>query len=98
MDLETPEGHLTISDQTLSFVPADGGPELTVSLDSDPEIKYERGVYGLGHLVVDRNTIVLKNDQASAVIEELRRPRQSGKSRKADKPEAKTDSDSASAK
>lgn len=96
MNIETPEGALSIEDNELRFVPVDNGPELKVSLNPMPEYKYERGVYGLGTLVVgtgpEAHVIVLNNEQASAVVEELRRPR--GNANKA----RKTDGDSATAK
>ncbi len=97
MDLETPEGHLSVSDTELTFVPTDNSPEIAVKLDSDPDYRYERGVYGLGTLVIDGHVIVLKNDQAAQVVEELRRPRAAG-SRKTGKAEARSDSDTATTK
>src|SRR3954453_572411 len=105
MQIDTPEGKLTIDDDALTFAPADDGPTLSLGLNPVPQYRYERGVYGLGTLVLgaspDAHVIVLSNDQAPAVIEELRRPRTSSKTRtaaKSDKTETKSDSDTATAK
>jgi hypothetical protein len=102
MQLDTPEGKLTIDDDALTFEPADDGATLSIGLNPMPTYEYQRGVYGLGTLVVgdspDTHVIVLNNDQASAVIEELRRPRNASKSRTSGKSETKTDSDTATAK
>lgn len=99
MNLDTPEGALTIDDDKLTFKPSDDGPELDLSLDPMPEWRYERGVYGLGTLVVgtspEQHVIVLRNEQATAVAEELRRPRASRKASKT--ATSKADSDAASA-
>lgn len=99
MQIDTPEGVLTIEDAALTFAPADDGPELTVSLDPMPEYKYERSVYGNGSLVIGGQVIVLRNEQASTVVEELRRPRaNASKPRKSGADVAKTDSDQATSK
>lgn len=95
MELDTPEGKLTITDDQLTFDPADDGPVLSVPLSPVPDYKYERGIYGLGTLVIAGHVIVLRNDQASAVVEELRRDRPNvSKARKAEL----RDSDTASGK
>jgi hypothetical protein len=96
MQIETPEGQLTIDDDELRFVPADNGPEILVSLSPMPDSHFERGIYGNGALVIDGQVIVLKNEDASTVVEELRRPRVNAN--KARKPETRSDSDSASGK
>lgn len=76
MDLDTPEGKLSITDAELKFVPADDGPEIRVLLSPTvPDYEYQRGIQGLGALVIDGHVIVLRNEQASAVVEELRRSR-----------------------
>lgn len=98
MQIDTPEGVLTIDDSDLKFAPSDNGPELHVSLDPMPECKYERGLYGEGTLVIDGHTIVLRNDQATLVIEELRRPRATAKTRKTAADAAKTGSEEVASK
>lgn len=98
MQLDTPEGVLTIEDDALKFEPADNGPELLVSLNPIPEYRYERGVYGVGTLVIDGQVIVLRNDQASTVVEELRRPRATKPARKTAADAAKSDSDEVAGK
>jgi len=96
MQLDTPEGQLTIDDKELKIVPAAGGKETIVSLDPMPRVEYQRGIYNTGTLVVGDATISLDAEQAPEVIEELRRPRGSAKSRKADM--TKTDGDIATSK
>lgn len=98
MQLDTPEGVLTIDDDALKFKPSDGGPELLVSLNPMPAAKYERGLYGNGTLVIGAVVIVLRNEQASSVVEELQRPRVGSKSRKTAAEVAKSDSDEATSK
>lgn len=97
MQLATPEGTLTIDDDRLTFKPSDDGPELSVSLTPMPDYKYERGVYGVGGLVIGGHYIVLRNEQSSTVVEELRRPRAEARPVKAAQT-VKSDSDSAKAK
>lgn len=98
MNIDTPEGALTVDDEELKFVPSDGGPELRLSISPMPDYRYERGVYGLGTLVVGGQVIVLRNDQASSVIEELRRPRTASKAARRSADAAKSDSDEATSK
>jgi hypothetical protein len=86
MQIDTPEGKLTIEDDSLRFEPADNGPTLDVSLDPMPDYKYERGIYGTGGLVISGQYIVLRNDQAETVITELRRPRRPKSAKNTDKP------------
>lgn len=73
MRLDTPEGVLTIEGDTLTFVPADNGDTVTVSLNPVPEYRYERSIYETGSLVIDGHAITLNNSQAEAVVTELRR-------------------------
>lgn len=94
MQIDTPEGKLTIDDDELKFEPTDDGPTILVSLSPMPDSHYERGIYGLGTLVIGGATITLKNEQASAVVEELRRPR----ARDVSKPRKASDTDSVSGK
>jgi hypothetical protein len=75
MQITTPEGSLEISDDELTFSPHDDGPVLRVKLNPVPDYHYERGLYGLGVLAIGREVIVLRDEQAAPVIEELRRPR-----------------------
>lgn len=75
MQINAPEGKLTIDDTVLTFAPWDDHPTVTVGLDPMPDYRYERGVYGVGTLVIGGQTIVLRNEQAAAVVEELRRER-----------------------
>jgi len=93
MNLETPEGQLTIDDDKLTFKPGDDGQEYTVSLSPMPEYEYQRGVYGLGTLVIDGEQITLTAEQATKVVEELRRPRAD-----VTKTTRKSDSDTATVK
>lgn len=98
MQLDTPEGVLTIEDDELKFTPADNGPELLVSLNPMPESKYERGLYGVGTLVIGGQVIVLRNEQASTVVEELRRPRANASKPRKSADAVKSDSDEATSK
>lgn len=74
MRLATPEGTLTIDDDVLTYEPADNGSTVTVPLDPMPEYRYERSIYGTGALVIADAYIVLRNEDAEAVVTELRRP------------------------
>lgn len=100
MEMETPEGKLTISDDKLTLAPYDDSPELQISLDPMPEVSYERSIYGEGHLSLGTHTIRLRNDDAPEVIAELRRPRAAAsKTHKSEtKPQTRLDSDHASTK
>jgi hypothetical protein len=93
MKIDTPEGALTIDDDRLVFEPADDGPTLAVTLDPMPEFSYQRGIYGVGGLSVGDVYVVLRNEQAEAVVTELKRERTS----KTSKTAAKRDSDTATA-
>jgi hypothetical protein len=75
MQLDTPEGKLTITDDSLRFEPVDDGPTIDVALSPMPEYRYESSVYGTGALVIADAYIVLRNEQAPEVITELRRER-----------------------
>ena len=75
MQVKTPEGTLTIEDDRLTVEYYDNDPTLTVSLDPVPEVEYQRGIYGTGTLSVGSAVLVLRNEQASEVVEELRRER-----------------------
>lgn len=92
MKIDTPEGVLTIDDDRLVFEPTDGGPTLAVSLDPMPDYSYQRGVYGVGGLSIGNVYIVLRSEQASDVVNELRRERVSKTA-----PKTKRDSDTATA-
>lgn len=98
MELDTPEGKLKIGDDTLTFEPSDDSPVVTLSLSPIPDYSYERGIYGVGTLVIGEHQFVLQNEQASTVVEELRRPRaKAARKSDGDKVTAKSDSDKATA-
>lgn len=86
MQLNTPEGKLTIEDDSLRFEPVDNGPTLDVSLSPMPDYRFESSVYGTGALVIDGHAITLRNDQAETVITELRRERRPKAGKPAEKP------------
>lgn len=88
MQINTPEGKLTINDDSLIFEPVDDGETVTVSLSPMPDYRYERSVYGTGALVIGDAYIVLRNEQAETVVTELRRDRRPKPSAKPE-PQAK---------
>lgn len=75
MQINTPEGKLTIEDDSLTFEPVDNRDTVEVSLSPMPDYHYESSVYGTGALVIGGAYIVLRNEQAETVITELRRER-----------------------
>ena len=89
---DTPEGKLTIGDDSLRFEPADNGATLDVPLSPMPDFHYERSIYGTGALVIGDAYIVLRNEQATDVITELRRERRPKSAAKpvTDKPAAQS--------
>jgi hypothetical protein len=94
MQLDCPDGVLTLDDDTLTYAPKDNGPTLTASLSPVPDWHFERGIYGTGALVIAGQYIPVRNDDAEAVATELRRERKAS----AKPATRRTDSDEATAK